>query len=146
MYDAGFIYLGQLFGRNGQLLQWNEVKNRGVPDYCFLKWYGIVSSLPKRWKQFVDLNSYQKPKGDDHLFLEFKGKSYHLNSCKCKNISKCITNIDFIQPRSELYFSNLFGEQINMWESIYNRVFYLTIDTNLRNFQWKLVHNIIYTT
>ena len=74
-----------------------------------------------------------------------KDVHYHLNVCTTKHTTPGIVKQYFISPRSEMFFIIALDSPIQEWESIYQSPFTLTVDTKLREFQWKLTHNILPT-
>ena len=50
-----------------------------------------------------------------------------------------------IPPKSELYFNHILNTNVRAWEALYTLPLRLTIDTKLRDFQWKILHNILPT-
>ena len=49
-----------------------------------------------------------------------------------------------IKPTSQTYFENLFPNCKPGWESIYSLPRRVTLDANLRMFQYKLLNNVLY--
>ena len=80
--DAGFKYIGQMFDRRGHLLNWQDITDSGVPQHSFLKWYGIVHSIPMEWKTNVNPNDFTAlQRDDDEVNILFPGASYNLLEC-----------------------------------------------------------------
>ena len=79
------------------------------------------------------------------ISLVFGKDSVKVGNCTTRNITQKIIENQFINPRSEIYFIHIFNINIDCWESIYQIPLRATIDTKLREFQFKILHNIVIT-
>ena len=67
-----------------------------------------------------------------------------LENLKAKQIYKIFINKDVIEPTSKLKYQQKYPEYTFEWEEIYSIPYKATIDTKHREFQWKILHRILY--
>ncbi|XP_077866403.1 uncharacterized protein LOC144354150, partial [Saccoglossus kowalevskii] len=135
---VGFVYVEQLF-RDGHKMNWNVVHGRGVPQSSTLKWFGLMSAIPKN-----EMGLEGDAQQTDTL-LTFGKEAVRLEECTTRNLTQKIIENQFINPRSEIYHIHQFNIYIDCWEPFYRIPLIATIDTKLREFQYKILHNIITT-
>ena len=109
---------------------------RNTRDTTWLTKFQLVSTiecLPKVWKS---CNCDER---------NTKNLEKYLKKITTRNIYKeKIENI-VIPPTSEHYFSTLLNVPCNIIKDYYGIPFKTTIYTKLRSFQFKVIHNILYT-
>ena len=137
--NAGIYYVDQLYRDDGQKVTWEYIKNLGVPQSSILRWFGLINAIPVSPGNQTDLNMAEE------ATLEFGNDSVPVSACSTKIVTKKITENVFIKPRSETYFSHVFNMQISSWDAHYQLPLKITIDTKLRDFQLKILHNILMT-
>ena len=100
-----------MFGRRGHLLNWQDIIDSGVQQHSFLKWYGIVHSIPTDWKTNVNPNDFTAlQRNDDEINILFPGASYNLLQCKTNIITPKLVDKRFIPPKAKLYFNSILNE------------------------------------
>ena len=83
-------------------------------------------------------------------FLPFPGLLVifqYVRFCDVKNCSATcpiIINLNNSKTRSQLYFENLFQNKDMDWKHIYLFPRWVTVDTNLRIYQYKILNNVLY--
>jgi hypothetical protein len=123
----------------GKLLTWVEAKRKtGLTDVSMLKWYGLLSALPKRWKHIpaVELET-------ENVDL-FMVNAKPVSEVTSKQIYRMLIDDTNVTITSQLYFNTRYTIE-EEWADIYRKVITTTIETKLRSFQYKIVHNILYT-
>jgi len=106
-----------------------------------LKWQGIISAIPLRWKTGKPV--YVRPElpicicGEDEMII--------LSLSTHKQIRKHVSKEFFSAPTSRSFFNRMFDIEQTEWTFLYSMPFLVTVYTKLREFQWKLNHNILYT-
>ena len=119
----------------------------------YFKWLQLIHAIPKSWKLPV-LNDKKNCKNiiylNHHLIrnsqiswiekLIQKNCTFHILFWKILFIY-CFENT---LPTSPKYFSNIFANLQVEWKYIYLSPRKVSIDTNLRMFQYKMLNNILY--
>ena len=67
-----------------------------------------------------------------------------LNKLNSATLYEIFIEVNKIKPTSQTYFENLFSNFNLDWKSIYLLPRRVTLDTNLRMFQYKLLNNVLY--
>ena len=67
-----------------------------------------------------------------------------LNKLNCATLYETLIAANKIKPTSQTYFENIFSNFKPYWKSIYLLPRRVTLDTNLRMFQYKLLNNVLY--
>ncbi|XP_077863933.1 uncharacterized protein LOC144348547 [Saccoglossus kowalevskii] len=137
--NAGLMYVKQMYKDNGQKQTWNYIQNKGVPSSSILRWFGLVNAIPK-----VQIVNTQVNHVED-INLIFGDESLKLRDCTTRNVYHKMINSIFIRPRTEIYFIHLFEINIDCWEEFYQLPVKCTIDSKLRDFQFKILHKILVT-
>ena len=133
-HEKGIQYVKDLLDENGNFLDYNQFKTKYNLNVNFLKYYGLITKISslinrdgREINNDVALNKL--------LFVKSASKHYYktllasLNKHKERN---CFRRWERATETSDLN-----------WEMIFNRIYCTTIDTKIRNFQFKLIHNIL---
>ena len=142
----GINFVSHLFNPNGQLKPWDNIRFECNLDEKFkFKWIQLIHAIPKLWKDslaFDNGNSNNLFIQDHHLLKK------HQISCLAKLNSKEIYLLQIIleykKPTSQVYFENLFENNDFDWNKIYILPRLATVDSILRSFQYKVLHNVLY--
>ena len=79
----------------------------------------------------------------DHHLIQ-KRQILSLNKLVCATLYETLIAANKIKPTSQTYFENIFSYFKPYWKSIYLLPRRVTLDANLRMFQYKLLNNILY--
>ena len=105
----------------------------------------IFNSLPTQWKETIKQdngNSNNLIIQDHHLIKNHQ--ILCLEKLESKELYIIQLSTPSIKPTSQRYFENLF-ERIDFdWANIYVMPRLLTLDSRLRAFQYKILHNVLY--
>lgn len=138
----GLIYVHSLF-ENGRLKSIHSLRENYGIDINFLTLSSIIKAIPKEWRLYFTSIQNENDTGEEpDNWME---KLNHRNSNKIiyQSLIHSIVEIPEKTLRKWKHSLNLEGD-IN-WEDIFNRVYQCTIESKLRNFQYKFIHRIIYT-
>ena len=75
-------------------------------------------------------------------------RNYQIHSLKkrtSKELYLILVEADTVKPTAQDYFENLFETSQFNWKKIYFLIHNTTLDTKARMFQYKVLHNILYT-
>ena len=138
--------MGQLFQNNQQIKKWDELKTEFdlIENEKFLI-APITHALPSLWKKI--LRNYTESVNNlviqDH-HLSKKHQIFSLNKLNSPTLYEILIDANKIKPTSQTYFENLFPNFKPDWKSIYLLPKRVTLDTNLRMFQYNLLNNVLY--
>ena len=110
---------------------------------CF-QLIGIFYSLPSEWKRILAntadaLNISVRKK---RLVFEHFDK---LMSLRSKAIYQLTKEHVTLLPSAQTKWNQIFSERILIWKDLYTIPYQCTLDTNLREFQFKILHKILTT-
>jgi len=111
-----------------------------IPKNDFLKYFKIISAIPPEIKLQLSI---------DGIILNSR-TSLVENILKTKHVNKLLYNnlqIAVDKPTAEIKWESIFKDtNLSLeWKLIYKNIYTTTIDTILRNFQYKLVMRILPT-
>jgi exonuclease III len=143
MYSKGIKFVEQLYDfRNKHFYSFIEAKHLfNLHNRVFLEYYKTISSIPNKYIKILDqtiLNRNIKA----HMVEKIK---------KCKNPNKIFYNIlqnsetQNETTKSEEKWNTILSKEDIRWKSVYILPFLSTIDTVIRNFQYKYLKRIIPT-
>ena len=151
VYHQTFLELGlntihDLLDDNGQLGKWNFISNKfGLQPCDFLTWYGLIKSIPKDWRiQVGEVQLTQKyPEGMTSLFIDKNLET--LKSVTSRKIYNSLIKDRISEPISQSYFETKFNKTEIDWSQIYLLPRKVSVETRTRVFQFKILHNILYS-
>ena len=144
--EAGLCYVYQLFDLHGNIVQFNHWKARGVPGKYYMIYLAIVSLVRKKWgssfnqlliQMFLEKIDYEHDQSD-LLTVE-------IQKLKTRNIYVDLVSKLTCRPVCEPLFSTKYGIEKEEWPQMYLLPFKCTIEVKMRVFQFKILHNILYT-
>ena len=130
--EKGINYIKDLLNQNGAFLGFDEFKTNYDLDINYLKYYGLITKLRETINKEGEEANRDKAL---NVILNVKSASKHfykniLNSVNKNTQRKCFRT-----------WERLIGQDLD-WEIIFESLYRTTIDTKLRNFQFKLIHCI----
>ena len=137
-FEKGIKYIDQITHAD-HFLFCNEIAQTfGINNINFLKYHKLIACIPKKWKEQIK----QGDLGEQEATLIKKIKSVQKPSQTFYRIQ--INRIAHKIKAHDKWEDEFADEEIN-WMSVHNLAFNSTIDTKLRNFQYKFLMRIIPT-
>ena len=105
----------------------------------------MINAIPKSWKEEIRRSnriSDALSVHDHHLIKS--NQIYSLNKCNSKELYCLQIFLNNSKTRSQLYFEDLFQNKDVGWKQVYLLTRRVTVDTNLRIFQYKILNNVLY--
>ena len=137
---SGIVYIADIFTSAGKIKDWNFFKDQGISQNSFLQWQGLISAIPMYMKTFQAV--YVRP--ENTIIFNCNNFSLALDKSSSRLLRNIISKDYFVYPKSQFFFERNFQEELD-WNFIYKMPFIVTICSSLRDFQWRLNHNVIYT-
>ena len=146
-HEAGLNYVYQIFGRNCEISPFEFWENKGVSHKFCLKYNAIVNVIVKnKWKYACNdelIETFHTEEYGEKAQFEFLVSE--VQKLKTKTIYWDFVQEIFSRPVCEHLFSNVYEIEESEWSQIYTLPFKCTIEVKLREFQFKILHNILYT-
>ena len=139
-------FVGQFFQNNQQIKKQDELKTEfdliENEKFFFVQ---IIHALLISWKEILRsyTESINNPVIQDHHLIK-KYQILSLNKLNSATLYEILIDANNVKPTSQTYFENLFSNFKPDWKSIYLLPRRVTLDTNLRMFQYKLLNNVLY--
>ena len=144
--EKNFNFLIQLFDEKGRLKKWENIKHEyKISPKMHFKWLQILHAIPSVWKKKMILdkgNCKNLVYLDNHLTTN--NQIYSCQKLNAKDLYFHSIRLINSKPTSQVYFQKLFQEIELDWKNIYLLPRIVTIDVKLRNFQYKILNNILY--
>ena len=105
----------------------------------------MINAIPKSWKEELRRSSHISDAlsvYDYHLIK--KNQIYSLDKCNSKELYCLQISLNNSKTRSQLYFEDLFQTKGIAWKHVYLLPRRVTVDTNLRILQYKILNNVLY--
>ena len=103
----------------------------------FLQYFSLLSAIPSRWKSIV------KRKEHRHV-TDVAGTQLAISELSSKTIYNTMINQQKCPPTAEKRLIEC-GFDTRKWQSVFSLPFRVTKEVKLSVFQYKIVHNILYT-
>ena len=144
--DKKLNFIGQLFGLNGKVKTWIDISSEfGLKNFQKFSWLQIIHSIPKTWKLSIasDNGNAKNLVFYDH-HLSRNCQIYCLTKLTCRELYSLIIKSETQKPTSQGYFEKEFEGFSFEWKNIYLLPRKVTIDSSLRNFQYKILNNVLF--
>ena len=148
-FNNNILFIQDLLNSNGQLMSYQEFKNKFACKTNFLQFYQVVSAIPKhlvtKAKNTVPLES-ELYVDNSPSFQKDDLTAIHLGKAKTRDFyclfnkkihTRCQTG-----PTKWNLTMHLDGEA---WEKIFNSLKNICKESKLKEFQFKLIHRIVIT-
>ena len=135
-FDKGVYTLKDLLDQNLDFLTYEEFKLRYQLQTNFLTYYGLINAIPQQYKKAIKRTGVQQ----EHLTQPWE----NLKVLTTKAIHRRFVKHMFEEPTTKrrLIADRLPPDQISKY---FNLAFSITIEMKLTMFQYKTLHNIVFT-
>ena len=152
LIDLGILKIGDLYDT------WGGFKSNKEPLYSTLSpvehflLFSLFNAFPEEWRKILKTNKNSiSSKTHDLIQTDFKlcieGKKVNFQNLKSKSLyDSFVSKISSI-PTAQKKYNEAFSTHTFQldWEKIYLLPFKTTLDTKLREFQYKILNRILYT-
>ena len=138
--EKGIISIGDLF-INGRFIDYNHFIQRYGITTDFITYHGVYSALPNEWKEKMTNENQVRPYNiltDDLYLLLNTNKPNRIIYWKL--LSRKGKHTDNIYNKWRLSFPNLMKQDL---ERCFLIPYKVTVETKMRNFQYKFLHRIL---
>ena len=152
LIGLGIVRIGDLYDTRG------EFKSNKEPLYSTLSpvehflLFSLFSAFPEEWRKILKTNKTSiSSETHDLILTDFKlrieGKKVNFQNLKSKLLYDSFVSKISSTPTAQKKYNEAFSThtfQID-WQKIYLLPFKTTLDTKLREFQYKILNRILYT-
>ena len=133
--NKGVLKISDLLDNHDQFLSFENFKRKFNVRCTFLDYGGVIAAIPKAWKNEITSNiarDVSEPSNAD---------TNNHDTVTAKQARLMLAEKSFSPPTVEITLSNL----VTNVKDVYELPFRVTIESKMRSFQYKLIHNIIPT-
>ena len=107
----------------------------------------IADAIPQNWRLIIKQSQqhYHPQLFNDTVFIKMDGKDVDILKTTSKLLYKKFKSKKQTPPTAQKKLKNKYPELAVEWTKIYSLPFVVTIETKLREFQYKLLNNILFT-
>ena len=136
-----------LVNENCNFKSWETLKNEyHLDDKLCFQWIQLIHAIPLMWKQKINdrkENVETNYVAQDHHLIK-NTTVIVLNKLTPREIYSVLLLSSGNTPTSQKYFGKVFPDENFDWKDIYILPRVATINSFQRNFQYKILHNILY--
>ena len=146
--SKGLIRIGDLVTEGNQFIircnvcQW-DFSPKDVFDLM-----AVIDTIPVAWRQSLKMNGYVNKRPivlQDQIQLVINNKDVLIDKALSKSIYREIISGLVTPPTAQLRYNESFDNVCLEWEQIYSLPFKVTLDTKLRELQYKVLNRYLVT-
>ena len=150
-YFSESLFLNNIFkihhivNKEGKIKSSHEFQKMGL-DQCKIDIIKqIFKNIPTSWKEFLNKNYY--PQEDTGLNIQFQinENNYYLCNITSKKIYEALLNIRGEKSHAASNLERIYSLSEKDTQTIFLRPRKSTLNSKLREFQFKMLYNLIYT-
>ena len=144
-HKCGIITVGDLISNDRAFLKSEKVlKAQLSPSQLFVL---MVNASPSEWRSIMKGNAFfpPSPSNESSYFLSVKGEMMDILNIRSKNVYKKFCFYKSTPPTAQAKWEGNYPSLLSEWTKIYSLPFKVTLDTNLRAFQYRFLNRIVYT-
>ena len=144
--NKGILKLGDILTSDCKLKSWELTKIVGLTNAEYFLLMGICNAIPKDWMNLLKSQSVlpSDPSSSNTLGSADPPQRISLSASSRWIYWNLVGNIRK-KPTAESKYEDLFSMHGLQWEQVYLLPRRPTLDSKTREFQYKLLHTIIYT-
>ena len=139
--------VGDLVSKDNTFLGSEKVVNAKLTPSQYFLLMGVVSAIPNEWCSTIKGKSVHvdlHPLTEDFFQVPIKGELFDLLSVSSKTFYREFHSHKEIPPNAQAKFKEEYPSLSIDWKEIDSLAFNVTLNTNLRVFQYKLLDRIVF--
>jgi len=150
LFTKGIVKIGDLLSDTGKFLESPKVLEANLSPIQYFKLIGIVDAIPKEWRLIIKEShiQHQQLYPQQHLdtvYIYIDETKSDLLKASSKLLYKGFKTKKQTPPTAKRKLKDKYPEVIEDWKKIYSLPFTVTLETKIREFQYKLLNDIIFT-
>ena len=145
----GINILKDLYNNDGKLLSFNELTEKGIPRKMYFRWIQLIEAIPSQWKSTIK-DHLKREEYNPHKIVAkhdwITDKSImSIPSLTCKSIyTKFVKKLSTPPTSIKCFTEKLELEEHFDWKLVFLTPRKVTIESQMRIFQYKILNNVIY--
>ena len=153
LIDAGFITIRDIFDSNGNFRGLSRPQHSHLSPTDHYLLFSLANAIPMEWRKQLRINAESLVPSNEHCVnldgfsLQLEEKKVNIDKIQSTLLYKTLSSKITSKPTAIKKYNEKFNTetfQLN-WERIFSLPFKITLDTKLREFQFKILHRICYT-
>ena len=125
----------------GSFLPWHMVKVKyQLNDTYILSWLGLINSIPLSWKTKIKCHFSDS----QHIGTDSMRRNTVWPNLSVKQVYRALVKPLINPPTAQKSLEQYLGKSEINWEEVYLTPLKITIESQLRVFQYKILNNILY--
>ena len=142
----GIVKIGDLISDDGRFLESEKLLQSRLSPIHFFKLMGIVNSIPNDWKLTIKQSQQHVcPPSNDAIQINIESAVVDVLKVTSKMLYNEFKRKKQTTPSAQNKLKLKFPDLSLEWKEIYSLPFSVTHDTKIREFQYKLLNNIVFT-
>jgi len=145
-FSKGIVTVGDLLSDGGVFLKGVNVLNANLSPLERFKLMSIADALPCEWQRIIKQSAQHPPSHiGDAFYLKMEDSEVALSKVSSKLLYVAFKSRKQVPPTAQKKFQEKFPQLQTDWREIYSLPFTVTIETKIREFQYKMLNNIVFT-
>ena len=149
LFCQGIVKIGDLLSNTGKFLQSSKVLRANLSPTQYFKLIGVVDAIPIAWRLII-----KQSQTSQHLHSSFLGDKIYIELDETEiDLSKVTSKLLYTKfktkkqtpPSAQSKMKNKYPQLVVEWKKIYSLPFTVTVETKLREFQYKILNDVVYT-
>ena len=146
-YNLGILKVGDLFSKEDAFLKSDKILNSSFsPCYSFAL-MGVFDAIANEWRSIIKTNPYCAPSPRDQTCFELiiTGKMSDLANVTSKLVYNEFRSLKQTPATAKAKILSNYPDLTIDWKKLYSLAFETTLDTKLRELQYKILNLIIFS-
>ena len=152
LVDLGIIRIGDLYDTRGEFKANKEPLYSTLSPVEHFLLFSLFNAFPQEWRKILKTNK-NSISSKTHILIQtdfnlrIEGKKINLQNLQSKSLYDSFVSKISCIPTAQKKYNEAFSTHTFQldWEKIYLLPFKTTLDTKLREFQYKILNRILYT-
>ena len=152
LIDLGFVRIGDLYDARGEFKSYKEPLYSTLSPVEHFLLFSLFNAFPDEWHKILKTNknsisSVTHGLIQSDFILRIEGKKVNFQTLKSKSLYDSFVSKISSMPTAQKKYDEAFSMHTSQldWGKIYLLPFKTTLDTKLREFQYKILNRILYT-
>ena len=146
--EKGILRMGDLISNNNELIVKSSYKLRelNISPLDMFKLISVINALPVEWRASLNTLAFTADKPfnlHNEIKFNFNEKNVLIETVVSKTLYRELRNRVVTPPTAQLNFNTHFVNDVLEWKEIYSLQFRTSLDTKLREFQYKLLNRCL---
>lgn len=146
LIDHGIVKIGDLISNTGRFLESEKILHLQLSPIHYFKLMGIINAIPNEWRLIIkQRQQHVYSPSNETIQINIDGVNVDLLKVTSKMIYNEFKRKKQTTPSAQIKLNQKYPELSVEWKKIYSLPFTVTTDTKIREFQYKLLNNIVFT-